>query len=439
MIQPYRNNPRFWEYQGKPVLLLGGSVEDNLFQIPDLAEHLDLLASVGGNYIRCTMSSRDEGDVWPFTQDETTGKYDLKYFNPAYWEKFERLLQLTKDREIIVQIEVWDRFDFSRESWQENPFNPKKNINYDEKESKLQEDYPEHPGTNLQPFFYTVPACNDNVLVLEYQHSFVEKLLSISFNYDHVLYCMDNETSGSPEWGAYWADFILSAAQKINKTVYLTEMWDKWDIKEETHNATLDHPERYGFVDISQNNHLNGDEHWHNMQWRREYLAKEPRPMNMVKIYGADGNKFGHTNDDAIDRFWRGLLGGMASLRFHRPPAGLGLSPLAQANISTVREIMERINFTTVQPDTQHAMFMAREDNGAYLSEYENDQFLVYFPRRTTIELNITDMVNVFWINVLTGEWFDEYDAIIHELAPLTPPAEGHWLALVSALATIEK
>ena len=60
-IQPYIENPFYWQYQGKPVLLLGGSREDNLFQIPDLEAHLDLLASVGGNYIRCTMSSRDEG------------------------------------------------------------------------------------------------------------------------------------------------------------------------------------------------------------------------------------------------------------------------------------------------------------------------------------------------------------------------------------------
>ena len=46
-IQIYSDNPRYWQYKGKSVLLLGGSVEDNLFQIPDLKEHLDLLQSVG--------------------------------------------------------------------------------------------------------------------------------------------------------------------------------------------------------------------------------------------------------------------------------------------------------------------------------------------------------------------------------------------------------
>ena len=46
-IQPYRKNLRYWPHKGKPVLLLGGSKDDNLFQIPELEEHLDLLASVG--------------------------------------------------------------------------------------------------------------------------------------------------------------------------------------------------------------------------------------------------------------------------------------------------------------------------------------------------------------------------------------------------------
>jgi hypothetical protein len=58
--------PQYWEYNGEPVLLLGGSDEDNLFQIPHLEQQLDMLASVGGNYIRNTMSSRDSGNLWAF-------------------------------------------------------------------------------------------------------------------------------------------------------------------------------------------------------------------------------------------------------------------------------------------------------------------------------------------------------------------------------------
>jgi hypothetical protein len=62
-IQPSAIHPQYWSYNGKEILLLGGSVEDNLFQIPNLTEQLDLLVKVGGNYVRNTMSSRDKGNV----------------------------------------------------------------------------------------------------------------------------------------------------------------------------------------------------------------------------------------------------------------------------------------------------------------------------------------------------------------------------------------
>ncbi len=136
-IQPYARNPFYWQYKGAPVLLLGGSVEDNLFQIADIKYQLDLLHSLGGNYVRCTMSSRDEGDAWPFERAPDTGLYDLEQPGQDYWTRFERFLNLCAERDIILQIEVWDRFDFARGPWQDNPYNPKNNGNYTVEESGL--------------------------------------------------------------------------------------------------------------------------------------------------------------------------------------------------------------------------------------------------------------------------------------------------------------
>src|SRR5690554_1212964 len=54
--QPYAENPYYLQYESKPVLLLGGTDQDNLFNHPQslepdgLESHLDLLVSVGGNY-----------------------------------------------------------------------------------------------------------------------------------------------------------------------------------------------------------------------------------------------------------------------------------------------------------------------------------------------------------------------------------------------------
>jgi hypothetical protein len=84
-IQPSSENQSYWQYKGEPVLLLGGSWQDNLFNHPiGLEKHLDLLVSVGGNYVRNTMSHRNQGNLFAYTQRagpgiplEEDGKFDL--------------------------------------------------------------------------------------------------------------------------------------------------------------------------------------------------------------------------------------------------------------------------------------------------------------------------------------------------------------------------
>ncbi|RMF86893.1 MAG: hypothetical protein D6741_21295, partial [Planctomycetota bacterium] len=348
-IRPWSENPRYWQYKGRPVLLLGGSRDDNLFQDPELRPHLDAMAAVGANYIRNTMSDRpDKGfEVYPFYRLED-GRYDLNRWNEEYWRRFENMLRWTAERDIIVQVEVWDRFDYSRDNWELHPYNPKNNVNYDYAESGFAEHYPDHPGANKQPFFYTTPAQRDNRVVFRYQERFVEKLLSYTLSYDHVLYCMDNETSGDEAWGRFWAEFIRDHAKKQGKDVYVTEMWDAWDLKAPQHRRTLDHPELYGFADISQNNHQKGDTHWENFLWVYQYTAKRPRPLNSVKIYGADTGRYG-SDQDGIERFWRLILAGAAAARFHRPDSGLGLSDKAAASIRAARLVESRVPFWTIE------------------------------------------------------------------------------------------
>src|SRR5690606_326694 len=78
-IRPSGANPSYWEYEGRPVVLIGGSDDDNLFQWERsrLSDHLRRLDDAGGNYVRNTMSSRDEGNLWPFARRDD-GKYDLE-------------------------------------------------------------------------------------------------------------------------------------------------------------------------------------------------------------------------------------------------------------------------------------------------------------------------------------------------------------------------
>ena len=79
-IQPWKDNPRYWQYKGKPVLLLGATGNDNLFQNVYIESHLDSLKTAGGNVIRNTMSDRDPGDERAFLKT-AEGRYDLEKWN----------------------------------------------------------------------------------------------------------------------------------------------------------------------------------------------------------------------------------------------------------------------------------------------------------------------------------------------------------------------
>jgi len=431
-IQPWPDNPRYWQYRGQPVLLLGGSQDDNLFQIPDLQEHLDEMARVGANYIRNTMSDRrDQGfEVYPFRQ-LPDGKYDLDEWNQEYWKRFENMLRWTGERGIIVQIEVWDRFDYARDNWEPHPYNPKNNVNYTVEQSGFEEHYPDHPGRNKQPFFFTTPQQRNNAVVLPYQQRFVDKLLSYSLPHDHVLYCMDNETSGQEAWGAYWAGFIRRRAAEAGRQVCVTEMWDAWDLKSEEHRRTLDHPERYDFADVSQNNQKKGQEHWDNFQWVRKHLAAQPRPLNTVKTYGADGGRFGN-NQDGLERWWRHVIGGAASARFHRPDSGLGLSEPAANSIRAARKLETLVRLWDLEP--AHELLREREDNEAYAAAKPDVAYAMYFTNGGTVGLDLSQARGTFdvrWIDIRAGDWGRRETVEGGSTVTFRAPAPGHWLCCV--------
>lgn len=435
-IQPWGENPVYWQYKGEPVLLLGGSDDDNLFQWPNSVEHLDAIHVAGGNYIRNTMSDRqDKGfEHYPYLR-LPNGKYDLNQWNPVYWERFETMLKESESRGIIVQIEVWDRFDYTRDNWPPHPYNPKNNINYTFESSGLDPEYPDHPGRNKQPFFFTTPTQRNNLTLLPFQKRFVDKMLSYTLQHAHVLYCMDNETSGEPAWGAFWADYIQSEASDLGRKVWVTEMWDSWNLKSEEHLRTLDHPERYGFADVSQNNHQKGQTHWDNFQWVKNYVSeRQPRPVNTVKTYGADTGRYG-TDRDGLERWWRHIIGGAASARFHRPDSGLGLSPKAVASLKAARKLETLVPLWEVEPAL--SLLSDREANEAYIAADPGVKYALYFTEGGSVQLDLKGYEYDFdlkWIDIETGDWGPEKKVRGGTQVQINPPSKSHWAAALIRL-----
>jgi hypothetical protein len=406
-IQPYAKNPWYWEYQGQPVLLRGGSDDDNLYQWTgrELTEHLDLLVSVGGNYVRNTMSARDEGNVHPFRRLET-GAYDLNEWGVEFWRRLTFFLEETARRGIIVQLTLWDQFDRDRN---EDPWMARHNVNYG----------PEVIGSR-DDFYATVAAGNTGGL--QHQERYIEKLLTTTLRFNHVLYNIENESSKGREWENHWAAFIHRIAARESRTVHVTTM--QFDPSDSVR-AAMSHRDLYSFAEVSQNNQDSrggrGPAHWENlMLWRRKLAGdvRGPMPMNNEKVYGGlDGvNLAAGSETEAMHRFWRNIFAGCASSRFHRPALprvwGSGLNERAQRNLKAMDMFLQEFDVFKASPHNdllRHIVAAAPGAMEAYALAAIGRQYAVFFPRgRYMVRLDpwtYVDKVRVRWLNIDTLSW----------------------------------
>jgi hypothetical protein len=404
-IQPFHENRMYWQYEGQPVLLLGGSNDDNLFQWTGktLTEHLDLMVSVGGNYVRNVMSDRDEGNVFAFKKTKD-GLYDLNTWNEEYWKRLEFFLEETAKRKIFVHLTLWDQYDLRAKGYEmkdTSPWNPKSNINYTESEF----------GQSWEDFFFT--AEKGNKIVLQYQRRFVSRVLETSLKYGHVLYNICNENFTSFRWDNYWAQFIKETAEaKGGIKAQVTAM--QMDA-EATVRQVLGNPGLYTFADISQNNQdalgLSGTAHMDKVLRLRQFVAAAGEmPLNNVKIYGAEnGTKEAGSGIEAVQRFWRDLFGGCASVRFHRnhhqnPSWGMGLTEDAQLTIQAARAFSQEFNVFNASP--LPGLLSNVSANQAYCMGNPGVEYAVYLPKGGSVvfdPLIYTEEVEVSWFDVETG------------------------------------
>ena len=451
-VQPYTGNPYYWEYKGAPVVLLGGTWQDNLFNHPEgLERHLDLLLESGGNYVRNTMSHRNTGNL--FAYEQIDGKYDLDRFNEEYWQRFEDFLSLAYDRDIIIQIEVfdpWDLFtDEGQGGWSKHPFNPANNINYTAEQSGLPTsvDYVPTGSPSEHPFYRTVPALDNNKLFLDYQRAYVDRMLSHSLRYPNVLYSIQNESGEELEFGDYWADYIHQKARDEGRKIYVTDMRRSGNTRSSDHNHIYNNPERYNYLDIAQNSWQTGQIHYDRIIYVRDLISDAPRPINTVKIYNRDGV------DESIARFFRVFFAGGASARFHRPSFredpdahevatewGLGLSPRSQSTIRSARMLFDYFDLFAAVP--RNELLSERSSNEAYLLAQQGKQYAVYFPDGGEVKLDVSDIpgaLTVRWLDIDSNRWLEEQQVNGGGKLDLKSPGTGHWAVVVHVILSAEE
>lgn len=189
-------------------------------------------------------------------------------------------------------------------------------------------------------------------------------------------------------------------------------------------------------MELSQNaggGHI-GQGHWDNLMYIYSYLKDRLRPINHVKTYGGDAVSWTRGDRHGIERFWRSIMGGAASMRFHRPPGGLGLNPKAQAQLKSARLLLERLDIFRCRPDAQSRLLLDRKPSEAYLSYEQGRQYGVYFPDGGSVQLQLpgsTGPYRLRWLDIAAGRWLDPKKVSGARALELTAPGKGNWIALL--------
>jgi hypothetical protein len=119
-------------------------------------------------------------------------------------------------------------------------------------------------------------------------------------------------------------------------------------------------------------------------------------------------------------------------VRFNRPPSGLGLSSLAQANLRSARLLLAELDIFNCQPDSRHELFAHRSEDGAHLTSQGNQHHAIYFTRQGGAALTLTGSWRVRWLNISQSAWLPEIECTGEGSLILETPGEGHWVALVN-------
>ena len=169
------------------------------------------------------------------------------------------------------------------------------------------------------------------------------------------------------------------------------------------------------------------------MQEFRQRLADQSRPINCVKVYGADTGRYG-TDQDGIERFWRNLVGGLASTRFHRPDSGQGLNDRAVTHLRAARMLAEAFDVMRAQPDHHAQLLSDRDENEAYVSHIPGEQYVVLFTDGGSVALDLSKEKGSFklrWLDIERGDWQHPSDIEAGSSVPLLAPGDGIWVALL--------
>jgi hypothetical protein len=215
-------------------------------------------------------------------------------------------------------------------------------------------------------------------------------------------------------------------------------LWEP-DMQSEQQKASLDHPKMYSYFECSQNSANSAQANGDYMRYVYSQLEDYPRPINHVKIYGANtGPSWAGDSINAERRFWRNIIGGSASSRFHRPPTGIGLSDEAQAHIHSMRLLTSELDLFTCHPAINDRFLNDRAPDEAYLIYEEGTQYAVFFPAGGAVGLDLKAVTGPFrlkWLDIRRSTWSGVSTIEGDRVIQLKTPDAGLWLVFLQKVS----
>ena len=212
-IQLHPENPHYFLYNGKTLALISsaehyGAVLNLGF---DYRKYLETLSEAGMNYTRIftgtyfeiegesfgiqnnTLAPAKDKIITPWSIVDSDisekAKYDLSEWNKAYFERLRDFMIVASDHNIIVEVTLFSSI-YRDKHWDISPQNPSNNINITHAVSRLD-----------------AQTLNNGTL-LDYQVSFVRKMVNELNEFDNFFFELQNEP---------WSDHQVPVYNLVNK------------------------------------------------------------------------------------------------------------------------------------------------------------------------------------------------------------------------------
>lgn len=393
-------NPRYFaDPSGRPVYLTGShtwqSLQDGILpgytavtQPFDYASYLDVLQANHHNFIRLWRWELMDHEPQPWVRTGSAKaldgkpKFDLRQFNPNYFERLRARVVAARDRGIYVSIMLFEDWIFmakrKEHPVERHPFHKDNNIN------GINGD-PNSDGWGIEIHTLEVPE------VVAVQKAYVRKVVETVNDLDNVLYEICNEGKRhTRDWQYEMVRFVKSVEAEMPKQ-HPVGMTSVGDMNEDCLNSPAD------WTSLST------------ARWdrRNDPWASAPPVAEGKKVVLLDTDHIGwkiFIQDAAFTRawVWKSFTRGYNTLLMENLSDSAGWIA-GRAAMGQTRRYAERMDLTKATPQPKLAT------TGYCLAKVDrkDPQYLVYLPEPGSVTVDLSGIqgkLAVEWFHPETGE-----------------------------------